>query len=182
MNPHLILFFIGLIGFFFRLWLSEFKLKDELQFRRHYLSRLVNYYLFLDILFAFQNPIFNAIVIVCFPVMIVTSIWDMNFFIQFKNRTYFTKNHGWLLLERLTLHPPMLIIGLILFIRMSVFLPSEIFPWIWGILLVYIPFFFLDERWTSKYYYPQAIIMITMMAISTAILMYIGRFILPNLS
>jgi hypothetical protein len=172
---------LGVIVLIFRIWLTEFKLAEELQFRRHYLSRIVNYYLIIGLIFNFHNPIFNAIIIVCFPVMIITSIWDIYFFRQLKNRVYFTKNHGWLILERSTLHPPMLIAGLYLFFNLPEYLPSSLFPFIWGVLLVFIPFFILDERWASKYNYPQAIIMISMMTISTGILMIIGVWILPSL-
>jgi hypothetical protein len=174
METPFFLFGLGLVGLIFRVWLCEIKLREELEFRRRYLSRFVNYYLFIDILCAFQNPSFNAIVIVCFPVMIVTAIWDINFFMNLKKREYFIKNHGWLLLERITLHLPILIVGLYLFFHITEYLPNTIFSWIWGILLVYIPFFLLDERWTSKYYYPQAIIMIVLMVSSTTILMYVG--------
>ena len=35
--------------------------------------------------------------------------WDTLFFIKFKRRTYWKKNHGWLLIERATLHLPLII-------------------------------------------------------------------------
>ena len=87
---------IGIPFLIFRFWLSTFKLKDELQFRRFYVSRLVNYFFCLSIVFNLENPIFNVILAVCFPAMIFTSTWDVNFYRRFKGRNYWKKNEIYL--------------------------------------------------------------------------------------
>ncbi len=172
---------LGWIMLIFRIWLAEFKLKDELQFRRHYLSRFVNLYMWIALILNLESYTFNLIVITCFPVMIVTSFWDIKFYTNFKKRDYWEKNKMWLLVERLTLHPPMLILGLFFYI--SGILPyfnysRGVWPVIIAISFVYLAFFLLDKRWTEKYNYPQSKIMISMMILSTAItltMVYIGQ-------
>jgi hypothetical protein len=167
-----VLMVIGIIGVIFRLWLAEFKLKDELGFRRHYLSRFVNIYLFCAMLFNLESYIFNLIIITCFPVMLVTSFWDLKFYQKFKTRNYWEKNKNWLLVERLTMHPPM--VGFGLFFYIAGILPyfnysKGVLPAIIAILVVYVPFFLWDKRWTEKYNWPQGLIMISLMVFSTTV-------------
>jgi hypothetical protein len=180
---NLISLVLGVIGVIFRIWLAEFKLAEELQFRRHYLSRLVNIYFFLGMVFNFENGVLNIITIVCFPVMIITTLWDSNFYRMFKTRSYWNKNHGWIILERFTLHPPMLIGGAWMYIAgVQNYLPvgQSFFPYLIGVMLVFIPYFLIDERWTAKYNWPQAVVMISMMILSTTIVMFVDFLILQK--
>jgi hypothetical protein len=170
---------IGVLFLIFRIWLAEFKLVDELSFRRHYLSRIVDLHFALAWILNFSNFIFNFIVITCFPVMIVTSLWDSKFFVKFKKRSYWKKNHGWLMLERLTLHPPMLICGLYMYITgLTQYFNASygIFPLLVAVSLVYIPFFLWDERWKARYNWPQGLVMLFLMICAT-IALYIVFFI-----
>lgn len=168
--------FSGALFLLFRIWLAEIKLRDELQFRRHYLSRLVNIYFCIGWILEFENFIFNAIIVTCFPVFIVVTIWDSNFFLQFRKREYWSKNHGWLLMERLTLHPPMLIVGIIMYLNgITPYINKSggFLPYFIGLCLVFIPFFILDERWTKKYKWPGGIIMLILMMGSSIVLILV---------
>ena len=163
----------------FRVWLTQVKLVDELTFRRLYLSRVVNFHTFMAMAFGFENIVFNAIVVSCWPVMILTTVWDYNFFANFKKRTYWKKNHGWLILERLTLHPPILIIGTWMYLQgLAVWFPRELsfFPAIVGMIFVYVPFFLMDKRWTEGYNWPQPLVMIVFMIGSTIVINIIVVF------
>jgi hypothetical protein len=149
------------------------------------LSRFVNYHLFIAVLFAFRSAIFNAIVIACFPVMILTTVWDINFYKQFRTRNYWTKNRGWLVVERLTLHPPILIVGGWIYVTgilnplgFARFLFPEVglFAIAIAMPLVYVPFFLWDNRWVRRYNWPQAPIMITIMSCANLALILIGIF------
>ncbi|MBD3353823.1 MAG: hypothetical protein GF364_20240 [Candidatus Lokiarchaeota archaeon] len=169
---YLVSIFGGLI-LVFRVWLTQDKLREELQFRRLYLSRVVNFHTFMAMTLSFENHIFNQIVMTCWPVMILTSVWDYNFFKNFKKRPYWRKNKGWLLVERLTLHIPILVIGGVMYLQgFEKWFPRNLsfFPAIVGMFLVFIPFFLMDERWTKGYNYPQPLIMIVIMISSTIVL------------
>jgi hypothetical protein len=156
MDP-LIVSLLGVAFLLFRMWLCEYKLKDELEFRRHYLSRILSYYTALVIAFNFENLILNYIITSTVAVTVVSLIgWDAPFFKKFSSRTYWKKNHGWLIVERLTMHIPMLIVAIYLYM---VGMPQ--IEWIDGIRLYMFTFpgFYLwyirvDKRWSEKYIWP----------------------------
>ena len=186
-------YMISLAGVFFlifRIWLAEFKLVEELQFRRHYLSRVVNLFVCLAIVMGFTSIIFNTVVIVCFPVMILTFVWDFNFFRMFGKRSYWKdpKNKKWVLIERLTLHPPILLIGLWMYIvgitGQIEWIPREesFYPYVIAMFLVYTSFFVFDERWTKRYNYPQAVIMICLMVGSCIVILLVGLFVIHKIN
>lgn len=160
---------IGVIFFIFRIWLSQFKLKEELQFRRFYVSRQVNFYFCLMLIFSFQNYIFNYIVVTCLPAMFIASFWDFNFYRKFKTRQYWQKNKTWLLIERLSMHPPMIIVGILLYVFdiRNIIPTSEWWAFIVGIFLVYVPGFLLDYRISKRYSWPKGRDLIIVMLIST---------------
>ncbi|MBY9003376.1 MAG: hypothetical protein KGD73_05345 [Candidatus Lokiarchaeota archaeon] len=160
---------IGVLLLIFRFWLSTFKLKDELQFRRFYVSRLVNYFFCLSIIFNFKNPVFNVILAVCFPAMIFTSTWDVNFYRHFKGRPYWKKNKGWLLVERITMHPPILVGGLFIYITgiWNYVPPRNLLVFAIGILVVYPSSYFLDIRLRKRYEWPNGRDLLLVMLIST---------------
>lgn len=150
-----VLFSLGVAFLIFRIWITEFKLRDELQFRRHYLSRFLNYYYCLALLSGFTWNLFNFILIAEWLPMIIAFIgWDIPFFIKYKKRTYWEKNRLWLFIERATLHPPM--IGTIILMYLHglhsfVDISKLIILTIIGFLIVFLPWFLLDHRWTKKY-------------------------------
>ena len=112
------LLIIGISFLIFRIWLTEFQLKDELQFRRHYLSRFLNYYYCLALISSFSWDIFNFILISETIALIIAIIgWDIPFFVKFKEKKFFRKNRAWVLIERATLHPPM--IGTVIWMYLS---------------------------------------------------------------
>ncbi|MBN2155302.1 MAG: hypothetical protein JW776_04615 [Candidatus Lokiarchaeota archaeon] len=159
----------GGVFFLFRLWLSMFKLKDELQFRRFYVSRLVNYYFCLMLIFNFQSIVFNVIVATCLPAMLFTTIWDVKFYQNFKKRNYWKKNRGWLFVERLTMHPPILITGLYMYITgISTYIPNDqIVPFIIGIVITFGSSFIFDIRLRKKYNWPNGRDLLLVMIFST---------------
>ncbi len=169
MLTNLVLPSIGIVFFIFRFCLSTFKLKDELQFRRFYVSRLVNYFFCFSIIFNLQNPVFNVILAVCFPAMIFTSTWDVNFYRGFRGRTYWKKNKGWLLIERMTMHPPILIGGFFIYLTgiWNYVPPRDLLVFAIGILIVYPSSYFLDIRLRKRYEWPNGRNLILVMLIST---------------
>ncbi|TFG25208.1 MAG: hypothetical protein EU533_01350 [Promethearchaeota archaeon] len=169
MAVDIVLPIIGIVFFIFRLWLSTFKLKDELQFRRFYVSRLVNYFFCFSIIFNFKNPVFNVILAVCFPAMVFTSMWDFNFYRHFKGRTYWKKNKTWLLLERMTMHPPILIGGLYIYLTgiWNYVPPGDLVVFAIGILFVYPSSYFLDVRLRKRYEWPNGRDLLLVMLFST---------------
>lgn len=152
---------IGTVYVLFRMWLAEIKLKDELEFRKRYLSRYLSYYAGLVVVFNFENVIFNFITIAASPVVLVSIIgWDSLFFVKFNKRTYWEKNKGWLLVERATMHIPMIIIAIYLLVVHG--LPS--LTWIEAIRIVvyafailYLWFFVVDKRWYERYIWPTGL-------------------------
>ena len=164
--------FIGVPFLIFRIWLSTFKLKVELQFRRFYVSRLVNYYFCFCIIFNLKNPIFNLILAVCFPAMIFTSMWDVNFYRGFRRRTYWKKNKGWVLVERMTMHPPILIGGLFIYLTgiWNYVKPTSqggFVLFVITILFFYPSCYFLDIRLRKRYEWPNGRNLLLVMLIST---------------
>jgi hypothetical protein len=113
---------------------------------------------------SFQNDIFNIMTITVLPMMVISLVgWDSLFFVKFKKRTYWKKNHKWLLIERLTLHPPIVATALwMVFSGIENFIttPPQIWPFISGAIIFYGVFFLLDERITKKYIPPTGMNML----------------------
>lgn len=152
---------IGSAFFIFRIWLVQFKLAEELQFRKDYVSRMMSLYYCIAMILQFKNPVFNIIVAASTPVLIASFFgWDLLFFIKFKNRDYWEKNHTWLLVERLTLHPPIMLTGIYWYITG---LSSHIIITNWwatisaSAILVLGPFVLWDKRISEKYIYPTGL-------------------------
>ncbi len=149
------LLIIGVSFLIFRIWLTEFKLRAELEFRRHYLSRFLNYYYCIALISSFTWDIFNFILISETIALIIAFIgWDIPFFIKFNKQDHWQKNKTWLIIERATLHPPMigtviwmLFSGLRSFVDSSNLILIVIITLILGLL----PYFLFDQRWTKKY-------------------------------
>ena len=164
----MILTTIGFALLIFRIWLVEIKLKGELQFRRRYFSRFFAYYACLALLFGLQSYPLNIMLMVAFPILVVTSVWDINFYRRFNTQEYWKKNRVWAIIERLTLHPPVVVIAIYMILtgaRNYIESPSLVVMVI-VIVALFSPFFIVDERWTKKYKWPQALIVIGLVVLS----------------
>ena len=150
---------IGALGLMGRIWLVQWKLADELEFRRHYVSRILSYYLFIAMMVEFESDIFNLAIMIPFPVVFVSLLgWDTLFFKKFKSRDYWEKNHFWLIVERLTLHLPIIAVQLWMLIEGPLNFVDKhniIWEFIAVILLLYPTWFLWDKRWTDKDYLPD---------------------------
>lgn len=160
MDSTLFNFLLGSVYLIFRLWLVEFKLKEELEFRRHYLSRMLAYFTGLVILFDYKNMLMNFIIISALPVVIVSILgWDSLFFVKFNKRTYWKKNKGWLIIERITMHFPMAAIGILLYIwglpTLSIIEVLQLA--IYTIPVLYMWFWVVDKRWSERYIWPTGL-------------------------
>ena len=158
-----ILFMVcGLIGFVFRLWICEKKLKHLLQFRSLYLSRILAYFYFIAMIFAWRSIILNVIVVVGMPLMAFSIfLLDVPFFWQFREaKNRIPGYNGWILLERFTLHIPTTITAVIWlttrfvldytpFTRLTVFLLC--------FFIVILPFFLFDVRWAKRFESPRGV-------------------------
>ncbi|MEM2143138.1 MAG: hypothetical protein QXQ81_07785 [Candidatus Thorarchaeota archaeon] len=169
----------GVIFLAFRLWLVERKLVEELQFRRRYTSRFISYYTALATALALNCYVLNLVVMMSFPILLVTVGWDIRFYRRFSSRNYWHKNRTWLIVERLTLHPPVVILALLM-----IYLGAESYiraPTLITIglatLLLYVPFFLFDERWRSRYLWPQAIVVIALFTGSMLSMMIAQAFL-----
>ncbi len=147
------------MGLLFRSWLCERKLVEELQFRKHYISRILNYYLFVAMMLNFTSDIFNLVVFIPFPLVWVSFVgWDIPFYMKFRKRTYWEKNHGWLLIERLTLHLPIIAVQIWMFSTDPInFFNKANFAeeFIAAFVLLTSPWFLWDHRWKNKAFLPS---------------------------
>jgi len=152
----------GFIFLIFRIWIVEFKLVEELQFRRRYFSRFFSYYTCLALVFGLGFWPFNVMLMVAFPILVVTSIWDINFMRRFTSQEYWANNRKWGLVERITLHPPVVVVAIYMILmdaRNYIQAPNLILMTL-IVIGLFIPFFLLDTRWTKRYKWPEAMIVI----------------------
>jgi hypothetical protein len=165
---HEIAMFIGITLLLFRVWLVEIKLQEELQFRRRYFSRFFAYYTCLALAFGLSLYPLNIIVMVAFPILLVTSIWDINFYRRFNSQAYWTKNRGWLLIERATMHPPVVLVAVFMILdgARNYIEPPNLLLMVLSVVLLFIPFFLFDERWRKRYKWPEAVLVIALMLAS----------------
>ncbi len=100
------------IGFvFLRLWLCEFRLKEELGSDRRYMSRILALYFGIAMIYDFQNIIFNLVALWGLVFQISAGVgWDLKFIWRFaqKDLEIRPENRFWMFLERITLHAPAL--------------------------------------------------------------------------
>jgi len=172
-GPMEIVIVLGIAFLLFRIWLVEIKLPEELQFRRRYFSRFFSYYTGFALVFGLSFYPFNVMVMIAFPIILVTSVWDINFYRRFKTQTYWTKNQRWVVIERLTLHPPVVAVAVLMILNdaRNYIQPPNLLMMIVSALILFIPFFLLDERWTRRYKWPEALIVIGLMVASGASLL-----------
>jgi hypothetical protein len=117
--------------------------------------------------------------VVAFPILLITSIWDVNFYRRFNTQEYWKKNRLWAILERMTLHPPVVIIALYMILtgaRNYIEAPNAVI----FLLIVFFmvsPFFIFDERVRKRYQWPQAMI-VTGLIVLSGIALVIAEVIL----
>ncbi|TFG27335.1 hypothetical protein EU527_18655 [Candidatus Thorarchaeota archaeon] len=153
---------IGIFFLLFRIWIVEIKLRDELDFRRRYFSRFFAYYTCLALAFGLMFYPFNIMVMVAFPILVVTSIWDINFYRKINTQTHWMKNKKWAILERITMHPPVVVLAIlmILYDARNFIQPPNLILMIISMIILFTPFFLIDKRWTKRYKWPEAMIVI----------------------
>ncbi|MDF1541160.1 MAG: hypothetical protein P1Q69_19840 [Candidatus Thorarchaeota archaeon] len=168
MGPLELVIILGVTFFLFRIWIVEFKLVDELEFRRRYFSRFFSYCTALALAFGLLLYPLNIIVMVAFPILVVTSVWDLNFYRKFNSQTYWKKNRNWLPIERTTLHPPVVILAILMILNgaRNYIEPPNLVSMVASVAILFLPFFLLDIRWTKRYKWPEALIVIGLMLTS----------------
>ena len=158
---------IGFVFLLFRLWLVEVKLQSVLGDERRYISRFLSYYFAFAMIYNFQNITFNLILVATVPIGLISILeWDRNFF---RKRLRVVPEYQpvlpWMIIERITLHVPMVITGIIFYftgLKNFVFygidptIFERIVGLIYGTLLVVLPLIILDIRWTKKEKWPTA--------------------------
>ncbi|MFW9837982.1 MAG: hypothetical protein ACFFE7_10705 [Candidatus Thorarchaeota archaeon] len=158
----MVMVILGVFFLLFRVWIVEFKLVEELQFRRRYFSRFFSYYTCLALAFGLGFWPFNVMVIVAFPILVVTSIWDINFMRRFMSQDYWATNRKWGFVERVTLHPPVVAVSIymILMDARNYIQPPNLILMAVMIIGLLLPFFLVDVRWTKRYKWPEAILIV----------------------
>ncbi|MCU0821974.1 MAG: hypothetical protein MUC95_05810, partial [Spirochaetes bacterium] len=110
-----------------------------------------------------QNLIFNIIIFASSPIVLVTMFWDGKFYFQSIRGNGGMAKRWWQLTERITLHIPIVSGGI--FFALSgaqkfVNLNEGYMPLVYASIMILLPYFILDERWKSKYHWPDGIILL----------------------
>jgi len=158
MEYNLLLSVIGILWFVFRIWLPFYKVKSELEFRQMYISRFTNLFAACMLIAGGEARFLNCILFASFPaIAILTLIYDIPFYSKFKKRTYWEKNKYWVLLERITLHPPVLAVQIWMVIRgIPEFIPrGDYLSLIICTCLMLLTTLLFDPRITKKYHWPR---------------------------
>jgi hypothetical protein len=173
--------FLGAIGFIFRWWLVQYKLKDELAIDRGHLSRVLVYVLCLALLLDFAANVFSLIVVTALPTMVMAFLW---FDIPFYRHTImidplYQKNKVWAIVERLTLHPPMIIAGVYLYVLdiTKIFpggFPIEVLAS--GVIIIYGAYLLFDPRITKKQSHPAGYIILLAAILETVFIVLYMEF------
>ncbi|WP_457558166.1 hypothetical protein [Candidatus Harpocratesius sp.] len=152
----------GALGFLFRFWLCEFKLDKDLNQKRGHTSRFINYYFLIAMITGFDNNLFTLITVVSAPAMVMAFLFfDLPFY--FQDCRYSMTNKGWLILERLTVHPPVFLYTVYFYATQSRLFYFQLFTFhnlILAIVLVLIPLFAFDPRVTKKEDWPRGLFMV----------------------
>ena len=140
---------MGVIGLIFRFWVTQIRLNEELHVERGHLSRFLTYYFCLALIMDFESGVFTLITVGAGPTMILAFIFfDLPFYWQFKDEPKWKKHQKpWLLLERITLHPPLIIAAIYVYIIgvRDFFTPVPSFPIMAGSLILVIGAYFLFD-------------------------------------
>ncbi len=157
---------IGIIGLIFRIWTSEFRLKEYLGEKRGHTSRFITYYFFISMILDLQFNVFLLISLLSSPAMVMSFfIFDIPYFKNdFQNEA--RKDRWIIFLERLTLHLPSSIFALYYYgfsnspVGFFV-LMFTLLNFIIGLLAVLLPMFIFDPRVKYKKEWPRGPIVVT---------------------
>ncbi len=182
------LILVGIFGIIFRIWLTEIKLKEQLKYERFFLSRFLVLYCFGAMMLNFKLEVFNLIVTASFPMMFLCIfIFDIPFFYKIKHGESVLPQGGqyspekidiWVILEKITLHIPIVILGLYFYsqgLKTVVFPSLKISTFVIVLFLVFIPFIFIDPRILKKRDWPDGF-WLMFAAICTVIGFYLHFF------
>lgn len=178
---------IGFVGLLFRLWLVEFEVNKELDYRKRYLSRFMNYYFFMGLMFENSLMVFNLITVTVLPFVIIAILsWDRKWFKRYHGYELSSRKKFWLVVERSTLHVPLLIGGIIpYFTGISTFILGDfssffdfyaIISFIVAGFIIFVPYILFDIRWSKKHKWPTGKYMLMGMFV-LMIIMYSALFI-----
>jgi hypothetical protein len=152
---------IGAVLFIYRIWIVEIRLKDILAHRKCYISRITNYFYFIAMILNFESDIFNLIIVSALPVIIIgVFINDIPAYINFK-KDYVNENGKTkflILLEGVSLHPPIIITGVIFYVTNLKIVFSSLVPMSLNsgvifasvYLLGFLPLILFDIRWKER--------------------------------
>ncbi len=141
----------GAIMFSVRVFLVEIKLTHELQDEKFYLSRLLNYLFWFSMILVFQVNAILIAVLICFPTMLysffVLDIPEIIQILHSKKKSVIPKKN-YTLVERITLHLPIVIAGIFLIFMKNFHFFHEItaLDVVIGGFINYGLFFLLDPR------------------------------------
>ena len=154
---------LGIIFLLVRLWLSEVYLRDILKNKRYHTSRLCAYYLGIAMLSNFQNNVFTLISVVSAPAMVLALIlFDFPFLFLNEGREDIPKKF-WQIIERLTVHLPLIVFGILFYRFASALSYLELFTipkFIVALILTCIPMFLFDPRVVKKEDWPRGPIIV----------------------
>ncbi len=168
------LMILGVVGFALRIWLTEFRLTAILGDERHFNSRLLTLYGFATLIFDLQVEPLNLVLVGALPMMFLMFFrYDVPFFLKLVQRKPLITAHTpttelpfspatnfWLIIERLTLHLPIIFIGLPWYragLKAVVFPNLQISSFFITIGLVFGPFLLLDPRIRKKMDWPEGL-------------------------
>jgi hypothetical protein len=160
MQYDLILSIIGIIWLVFRIWLPFYKVKDELEFRQMYISRFTNLFAACMLIAGGEAVFLNCLLFASFPaIAILTLIYDIPFYTKFSKRSYWKKNKYWVLLERITLHPPVLAVQIWMVVKgiFNFISPGDYISFIICTLLMIITTLLFDPRIIKRYHWPRGL-------------------------
>ncbi|MCP4764284.1 MAG: hypothetical protein GY870_21095 [archaeon] len=157
---------IGLFGLSFRIWLCEYKVKNELEYRRYYISRIISYIMYIGFIFSNSLMIFNIILVCVWPGFIgAFLIRDLKFLSKIDVFEIPQDKKNWLVIERLTMHIPNIVFGILPYLAgdLKFFILGGIsndnyylqaLHMLLSVFLLSGVFFFLDYRWIKKISWP----------------------------
>lgn len=158
----LIIQIIGAVGFLFRFWLVELKLDQDLNHKRGHTSRFINYYFLIAMITDFGNNLFTLISVVSAPAMVM-AFFFFDFPFYFQDCLKPMKNKWWLIIERLTLHPPVFIYAIYFYATQKLLFFFELYSLVnlvISLVLVLIPMFLFDPRITKREDWPRGLLIV----------------------
>jgi hypothetical protein len=162
---------LGVIYLLFRIWLVEIRVKPFLHERARFISRWACYLLGGAMIFDFDKSIvgsaLNLTIIMATPGFIIISlIYDSSFFLNFwkQHPELMPRDAFWCVIERLTLHFPVIGIGIWMFVTgIGYFVQNSIVVVLLTGVFIFGPYFAFDERWRKKIDWPFGLILFIIM-------------------